>query len=149
MNNFSTKSYNDLILSVKRGNSLSGRSNAKPLFILAVLECIALKLLTENKIMFNDNYLKEAYGAFVRYYNEASCPPIILPYFHLSSSDFYHLIWSKDERPPYSGKTPSEKYLREYLLYAKFDDELWEILQDAESREYIRRNIITRFLIKR
>ena len=41
-----------------------------------------------------------------------------------------------------------EKYLRENLLYAKFDDELWEILQDAESREYIRRNIITRFLTK-
>lgn len=112
------------------------------------MECIALKTLTENRIMFNDINLKETYNAFVRYYNERSLTPIILPYFHLNSSEFYHLIWRKDDRPPYSGKTPSEKYLRENLCYAKLDDELWEILQDAESREFIRRNIITRYLIK-
>lgn len=148
MKGFSIQLYNDLILSVKRGNSISGLSNAKPLFILSVLECIALKTLTENRIMFNDINLKETYNAFVRYYNERSLTPIILPYFHLNSSEFYHLIWRKDDRPPYSGKTPSEKYLRENLCYAKLDDELWEILQDAESREFIRRNIITRYLIK-
>lgn len=98
--------------------------------------------------MFNDNNLKDIYNTFARYYNETNLAPIILPYFHLNSSDFYHLIWREENRPPYNGKTPSEKYLRENLLYAKLDDELWEILQDAESREYIRRNIITRFLTK-
>lgn len=148
MNSFDINLYNDLILSIKRGNSIAGRSAAKPLFILSILECIALEYLGENKIMFNDNNLKDIYNAFARYYNETSLKPIILPYFHLSSSDFYHLIWRKENRPPYNGKTPSEKYLKENLLYAKLDDELWELLQDAESREYIRKNIITRFLTK-
>ena len=92
--------------------------------------------------------VKEMYTAFARYYEEVKLTPIILPYYHLGSSDFYHLVWCEKNRPPYNGNTPSEKYLRENLLYAKFDDELWEILQDAESREYIRRNIITRFLTK-
>ena len=130
MNSFDINLYNDLILSIKRGNSIAGRSAAKPLFILSILECIALEYLGENKIMFNDNNLKDIYNAFARYYNETS------------------LTWRKENRPPYNGKTPSEKYLKENLLYAKLDDELWELLQDAESREYIRKNIITRFLTK-
>lgn len=68
--------------------------------------------------------------------------------YHLGSSEYYHLVWKTNSRPPMNTHTPSEKYLRENLMYAKFDDELWGILQDAESREYIRRNIITRFLTK-
>ncbi len=40
------------------------------------------------------------------------------------------------------------KYLRENLLYAKLDDELWELLQDAESREYLRESIVKRYLTK-
>ena len=42
--------------------------------------------------------------------------------------------------------SPSAKYLREHLLYAKLDDDLWELLQDTESREYIKQNIIRRYL---
>ena len=44
--------------------------------------------------------------------------------------------------------TPSAKYLREHLQYAKLDDELWKLLQDADNREYFRRNIINRYLSK-
>lgn len=148
MNSYTVSLYNDLILSIKCGNGISGKSIAKPLFILSIFECIAMGDLNENKIMFNDNRLKKIYTAFARYYEEVKLTPIILPYYHLGSSVFYHLVWCEKNRPPYNGNTPSEKYLRENLLYAKFDDELWEILQDAESREYIRRNIITRFLTK-
>ena len=79
MNSFDINLYNDLILSIKRGNSIAGRSAAKPLFILSILECIALEYLGENKIMFNDNNLKDIYNAFARYYNETSLTPIILP----------------------------------------------------------------------
>lgn len=145
---YAVNMYNDLIMSIKCGNGILGKSIAKPLFILSILECIAMGDLNENRIMVNDDRLKEKYMAFARYYKELKLTPILLPYYHLGSSDFYHLIWHEKNRPSYNGKTPSEKYLRENLLYAKLDDELWEILQDAESREYIRRNIITRFLTK-
>lgn len=148
MNSFTVNLYNDLILSIKCGNGVSGKSIANPLFILSILECIALGNLDENKILFNDYRLKDTYYAFARYYKEIKLTPIILPYYHLNSSEFYHLVWREKNRPAYNGKTPSEKYLKEYLMYAKLDDDLWEILQDVESREYIRKNIIIRFFTK-
>lgn len=70
----------------------------------------------------------------------------IRPFFHLSSASFYHLIWKQGAEVLKKFTTPSAKYLREHLLYAKLDDELWELLQDAESREYIKQSIIRRYL---
>lgn len=55
MNSYTVSLYNDLILSIKCGNGISGKSIAKPLFILSIFECIAMGDLNENKIMFNDN----------------------------------------------------------------------------------------------
>lgn len=72
----------------------------------------------------------------------------IRPLFHLSSSPFYHLIWKQGIEPPSMSHTPSAKYLRENLLYAKLDDELWDLLQEAENREYLKRCIIDRYLTK-
>lgn len=77
-----------------------------------------------------------------------NCHFFIRPFFHLSSAPFYHLIWKQESESPKKSTTPSAKYLRENLLYAKLDDELWELLQDAESREYIKQNIIRRYLTK-
>ena len=70
MNSYIVSLYNDLILSIKCGNGISGKSIAKPLFILSIFECIAMGDLNENKIMFNDNRLKKIYTAFARYYEE-------------------------------------------------------------------------------
>lgn len=67
----------------------------------------------------------------------------------LNTAPFYHLVWKEENRPPIKGHTPSAKYLQEHLLYAKLDDELWELLQNAEYREFIRKSIITRFLYKK
>ena len=62
---------------------------------------------------------------------------------------FYHLIWRQGLEPPVKTVTPSAKYLRENLLYAKLDDELWDLLQDAENREYLKRSIIERYLTEK
>ena len=147
METFSLKLYNDMLLAIKRGNGISGKSNAKPIFLLSIIECISMHLLKENRIMWNDEALLKCYRAFNRHYDETNKSQMTVPYYHLRTSSFYHLIW-RDEKnlPPMKGKTPSEKYLRENLLYASLDDGLWNLFQDAESREYLRRNIITRFL---
>ena len=146
MDSFALKLYNDMLLAIKRGNGISGKSNAKPIFLLS-MECVSLGQLAENKIMWNDKVLLECYSALNRRFCENNKSPLIVPYYHLRTSAFYHLKW-KDEnsRPPIKGKTPSEKYLRENLLYACLDDELWNLFLEAESREYLRKSIIIRFL---
>lgn len=72
----------------------------------------------------------------------------VRPYFHLASASFYHLIWRRGIEAPSMSFSPSAKYLCENLLCAKLDDELWELLQDAESRGRIKQNIVRRYLTK-
>ena len=138
--------YNDMFLSLKQVNCYIGKSIAKPLFLLSLFDCITSYKLRENQIKCDDCNLKEKYGEYSkRYLNKT---PVVVPYYHLSSSEFYHLVWKKDFTLTLNRHTPSAKYLREHLQYAKLDDELWELLQDDDNREYFRRNIINRYLLK-
>ena len=137
-----------MLLAIRRGNGVNGKSNAKPLFLLSIVENTSLMRLKQNVIMWNDEHLIYSYDGLHRYYDEIGHVPFIVPYYHLCSSEFYHLCWIKECRPPIKGHTPSAKYLRENLLYAKLDDELWDLLQEAENREYLKRCIIERYLTK-
>ena len=137
-----------MLLAIRRGNGVNGKSNAKPLFLLSIVENISLMRLKQNVIMWNDEHLIYSYDGLHRYVDEIGHVPLIVPYYHLCSSEFYHLCWIKECRPPIKGHTPSAKYLRENLLYAKLDDELWDLLQEAENREYLKRCIIERYLTK-
>lgn len=70
--------------------------------------------------------------------------PMWKPFFYLSSEPFYALVWR--ENPPYNLlKHPSAKLLKEYLDYAKLDDELWKLLQDESNRAYLRECIIKNY----
>ena len=136
MLSFTLNLYCDYILSIKRGNGIHRKSRAKPLFVLSVIECISLSLLNLNQIKWDGLCLVYLYNQLSNEYDYTNKTLMIVPYYHISSSPFYHLIWKRKERFAVSGHTPSEKYLRENLLYAKFDDELWDLLQDAENREF-------------
>lgn len=138
--------YKDMLLSIKRGNGVNGKSIAKPILLLSIIENISSQKLICNNLLCDDNNIKNCYARLMMAHGEQSKIPMSVPYYHLASSPFYHLIWKEKERPPFGGHTPSAKYLREHLLYANLDDELWELLQDAESREYIKQSIIRRYL---
>ena len=106
--------------------------------------------MTNNEIAMSNELIRKRFGQLYEQVNgnrkgyELSF--FIRPFFHLSSASFYHLIWKQGAEVLKKSTTPSAKYLREHLLYAKLDDELWELLQDAESREYIKQSIIRRYL---
>ena len=141
--------YKDMLLSIRQGNGCNGKSIAKPVLLLAIIQVISLKRLCHNRILWNDTCLREEYERLLRCYGEQNEIPLIVPYYHLASAPFYHLIWQNENRPPIKGHTSSAKYLRENLLYAKLDDELWDLLQDAENREYLKRSIIERYLTEK
>lgn len=146
MLSFTLNLYCDYILSIKRGNGIHGKSRAKPLFVLSIIECISLNLLKQNQIKWDESCIVHLYNQLSNEYDDSNKSSMIVPYYHISSSPFYHLIWKRKERPAISGHTPSGKYLRENLLYAKLDDELWELLQDVENREFLKHKIINNYL---
>ena len=117
-----------------------------------IIEAIEWDALTENEIKISNEFIRKRFGQLYEQVNgnrkgyEVSF--FVRPFFHLSSASFYRLIWKQGVEQSHKASTPSAKYLRENLLYAKLDDELWELLQDAENRDYIKQNIISRYLTK-
>ena len=144
--------YTEMMLSIHTG-SINGKvALSKPLYITSIIEAIEWDALTENEIMISNEFIRKRFGQLYEQVNgnkkgyEVSF--FVRPFFHLSSASFYHLIWKQGVVLSTMASTPSAKYLRENLLYAKLDDELWELLQDAENRNYIKQNIISRYLTK-
>lgn len=143
--------YTDMILSLTLGNYRGRISLSKPLYLLSLIECVKYGKLCCNKFGLDDVCLQQMFiSQYEKVYGEKKCylSTFLKPFYHLASSPFYHLIWKRGFEPPSMSSSPSAKYLREHLLYAKLDDDLWELLQDAESREYIKQSIIKRYLTK-
>ena len=136
--------YKTAILQLKRGNYHGHVSNAKTYYLLSILERIDKGLLVDNKIKFDDES-KKFYEIQCLAYKDV-VTPFVKPYFHLSSSLFYHIKWTKGTKVESYAKTPSGKFLKEKSEYAYLDDSFWELLKGAEYRKEIKQLIVKTFL---
>lgn len=136
--------YKTAILQLKRGNYNGHVSNAKTYYLLSILERIDKGLLVDNKIKFDDES-KKFYEIQCLAYKDM-VTPFVKPYFHLSSSLFYHIKWTKGTKVESYAKTPSGKFLKEKSEYAYLDDSFWELLKGAEYRKEIKQLIVKTFL---
>lgn len=135
--------YSELILKITRGNYRGVFSNAKPIYLLALIDSIPF--LKFNKIKLEIKLLNDLYSSNLSKYDPNCKASLTLPFFHLDTEPFYELVWKSSERPKTHAHTPSATYLREYLDYAKLDDDLWCLLQDENNRKYLRDCIINHF----
>ena len=136
--------YKTAILQLKRGNYNGHVSHAKTYYLLSILERIDKGLLVDNKIKFDDES-KKFYETQCLAYKDV-VTPFVKPYFHLSSSLFYHIKWNKGTKVESYAKTPSGKFLKEKSEYAYLDDSFWELLKGAEYRKEIKQLIVKTFL---
>ena len=136
--------YKTAILQLKRGNYNGHVSNAKTYYLLSILERIDKGFLVDNKIKFDDES-KKFYETQCLAYKDV-VTPFVKPYFHLSSSLFYHIKWNKETKVESYAKTPSGKFLKEKSEYAYLDDSFWELLKGAEYRKEIKQLIVKTFL---
>ena len=141
-----TSYYKNVFISLKRGGYNGVLSNAKPLFYLAIFKGIEEGWIMDNRIKY-DKHLEQVYLKFYEVYDSQSKPaPFFKPFDHSTGESFYSIHWKGFEMPEYKWHTPSAKYLRDHCEYAYFDDGLWELLQDPESREELRNTIINHYL---
>ena len=127
---------------IHRGNSHGCPVNAKPLFLLSIIESIENGVLLNNKIHFNDNTIRDLYYDICQQYEPNRTPsPYILPYFHLISE------WNGVPFVPSpNAHSPSGKYIRENARHSYLDQALWVLLQDFNVREEFRETIINFFI---
>ncbi len=116
---------------------------AKPVLLLALIDGIDKGVFVSNRFTINE-WLEERYLSLMIQYTKESqfdTPAgIEKPFWHLESDGFWHLL-SNEERSGKS-KTPSKLWLKEHVEYARFDDELWILLQHQEWRTRLRDYII-------
>lgn len=113
---------------------------AKPLLLLSVFEAIENCSLTSNRILYNE--VKPIYEEILqKVQNEPT--PVKYPFFYLKSDGFWKLEWKNNFAS--IPATPSDKFLRENLAYAMFDQALWDLLQDSEVRNSYRDALINYF----
>lgn len=138
-----------MFLSIQLGNYRGNRFASKPMFLIAVIDAINKHTLLENKIIYTDKNIRLNFENIYKHYNKVekvSLHTFLNPYYHLASSPFYHLVWKSTITPPPMANLPTVNFLKENLLYAQFDKELWKILQDERSRNDLRQCLINEYM---
>lgn len=144
MNSFVLDMYRQMFASLRRGNIKGVYSNAKPIFLISIIDYVT-HLENPNKIIWGDKKFENIYFSNFKIYDSSVPTPFWKPFYYMSSEPFYDFIW---QEPPNDKllRRPSGKLLKDYLSFAKLDDELWELLQVPENREYLRNCIINQYL---
>jgi putative restriction endonuclease len=106
--------------------------------LLAILKLIEEGHIIGNMIKF-DEQLIITYTRIFKNYSE-KVTPIEYPYYYMRNDCFYS-IKGKAEK-----KTPSVNYIKQNIEYAYLDDDLWDIIQDKSTRDWLKHEIIEYYL---
>lgn len=128
-------------------DATNNRAPYKPLLLLTILDLVAQHELKANFIEIDANLLE----IFDLYWTKVNGPDkdanIALPFFHLKSEGFWQLIpqVGKEELLQTSPPIRSLRALRALTSGARFDDELFRLIQHPEQRNELRRILIERY----
>ena len=134
--------YTTLVFQIKRGNYRGRVYNAKPIFLLFILNQIEKKVIKNNRIYFFRLVSDDSYKIFSKQYTDKPTA-IQYPFYHLKNEPFWHLYWKEEKE--ITVDTPSVKFIYDNIDYAYLDNALWDLLQDAENRERLRKAIVRHF----
>jgi putative restriction endonuclease len=113
----------------------------KPLLLLCVLDLFDSGEITSNLVEITDD-LTELFG---RYWNRAlpfdRPGNLALPFFHLRGDGFWHLI-PRHEGARLGSQIAYLSRLREEVLGARLDDDLYGLMRSGESRDRLRSVLI-------
>lgn len=116
------------------------RAPHKPLLLLAVIDLFASGMLTTNLIELTPELCRLFFS-----YSRQVMPPghperVFLPFIHLRADGFWHLVPqpSQEDRLARLGNVWSVVRLREIVLGAQLDDDLFQVLSSQIGRELLR-----------
>ena len=140
--------YTDRIMSIRQAKIRGEVIVAKPVLMLALIDGVESGVFANNRFVLNE-WLEEHYMKLMIQYTRHSQfdkpTEINNPFWHLSTDGFWHLqLKTKEEK----STTPSKAWLKENVIYANFDDDLWVLLQNAEWRVRFRDFIVEHKLME-
>ena len=144
--NLKTSYYKNSILSIHRGLAFGVPSNAKPLFLLAIIKGIEDGVILGNRFAYEEK-LESIYAGLCSFYEpNRKAAPFYKPFYHSIREQYYNIKWKNGEIPNHKWHTPSPKFLKENVEYAYLDDGLWELLHDKVVRDEFCELIVNYYL---
>lgn len=134
--------YAERIVNLKQAKKNGEVIVAKPVLLLALIDGVDKDVFDNNHFYLNE-WLEERYLSLMKEYTKGSQFPtptsINNPFWHLTTDGFWHLQLKEE---PKEKVTPTKTWLKDNVLYASFDDDLWILLQNREYRNKMRNVII-------
>nr|WP_293100212.1 hypothetical protein [Okeania sp. SIO2F4] len=126
--------YCQSLTKLKTSKRLGPNAEYKPILILSVIDLITQSLITKNQIAlseqlidtFNKHWDILSSGAYQGKNN------LHLPFLYLQSEGFWHI---ESKNNSLKGVPSSVKKFKKVVKYASLDPELFELLQDQNSRK--------------
>ena len=119
----------------------------KPVLLLAIVELIEQGHIRENKILPSP----DLFEIFMKYWSIVTDrkPNLALPFFHLKRDGFWHLHANAGYEIALKVTTQIKTVsrLREIVVSASFDDELFLLLTNPYDREVIRQTLIDTYFV--
>ena len=131
------------------GPATRGQAPHKPFLLLSVLDLFAEGQLPSNLIEITPE-LGELFSAYWEIVLPERRGDIALPFFHLRSSKFWHLVPQPGQETTLASATRgySLGQLQRMLLGARLDEALFDLLQTQEARDMLRTMIIQTYFAK-
>lgn len=135
--------YTKHIDSIRQAKINGEQILAKPILLLAIIDCIDEKHICHNRIRI-DETLEQKYYALMRNYARESQfenpTKIEYPFWHMQSDGFWHM--SGIVQPQEMKHSVTRKFLDEQVQYAYFDNDLWLLLTNEATRTSLRNYIV-------
>lgn len=129
-------SYYAKLFTKLRVDRARGVAPHKPILILSVIELIAQEKIKRNQIFLSAELISTflEYWSYLGSNNHRS--DISLPFFHLTSDRFWHLVSNPGFEASIASKIRPRSLaaLRDAVKYTQIDDTLFKLLKDATSR---------------
>ena len=137
----------------------------KAILLLSIIDLIECEFIRYPQIELTDELVNKFNSIWRRYLGESSIfsPDISKPYFHMQHEPFWELVekydidtmlvaenepWSKNKQE--KKNLPSGRYsvksMRNAFEFAKIDDTLFKLLQNADARAMLRVVLINEYL---
>jgi putative restriction endonuclease len=125
------------------GPATQGQAPHKPLLLLAVIDLFAQGRLTANLIEITPE-LGELFAAYWARILPERRGNLALPFFHLRSSGFWHLLPQPGQDAVVTATRQADtlRQLGKLILGVRLDDDLYQLLQADETRDALRAVLI-------
>ncbi|MEO1401248.1 MAG: hypothetical protein AAFV72_08315 [Cyanobacteria bacterium J06635_1] len=124
-----------------------GLAPHKPILLLSVIEHIQKNIISENKIFLTPALIQTFLKYWVYLGSPMHNPDISKPFFHMKSGKFWHLWPNPTFEKILSSKIKLKTFaeVKRAIKFVYLDEDLFELLQDSESCESLRRILVSRW----